>query len=1033
MELAEGQGVDGGNAVKFTKKAGGATEHNEAFRHAGFDVTDALSVEFDLYLSEGITVTPSWSPLTVQSETAANSDNGKFIDINMQELLGDLQAGQWNHMSVGIAGYTGIAKQISLRFYNVFSGQAGEYIMVDNIKITKPNEITAEDKAAVEAVKAEYDKLDAAQQALVTNYSVLENMLTILDGTDEQSMAVVEAINALSVTSTPFNNCDAQHNADNNEIIANINSGALSFSIETENVAEGAGAAKYTYINDSAPDLPLMVRSGGINLTDYEALEFDLYLSEGLSFSDAAASFGDVRFQTNWTNSQDSGATVVPATAVYRTLKPGWNHVKIDCSTIKTTITQITLRFYNMLAGSAGDYIMLDDVRVSKSKEVTYADKQAIQAVAAAYAALTDIQKTAVSNYAVLEGYLAIINQVDAAVKAVEDQINALPAAGDIQLENKPAVEAARTAYEALESVAKSQISATTLQKLKDAEAAIGALEGSGEKAQKVIDMINALPAEDAITLDSADAIAAARAAYNQLETLAQALVTNASVLTAAEEKLARLQAEEQEKADEVIAAIDELAVEKLVFHTCDSLTAGDLDIAANINSGSVRVALETENKLEGTGSIKVSPVNNSAPDMPVGLRSAESVNVKGYAYLEFDMYLSAGMTAASTWGNISFQNAYANTPDENKVGGIDLLEAVLAMTPGQWNHVKLPLPTSLKLFPDIAQITVRPGNGMLIGDANEYILLDRVVFSKAKTVTYADEAAVYEVKAQYDQLSDYAKALVTNRETLDGYLSALETLAAEGERVSQLIENLPAANQLTLADKTAVEEARAAWDALDEAVRATLNCEAKLTEAEGTIVLLEEAQSVIDQIASLPAVIDLTLEDEAAVGLALDGYNALSEDAKAYVTNYNDLQTAVATIAALKADSEAAKLVTEQIASLPAAEALTLGDEAAVNAAADAYNALSDSAKALVTNHDTLQAALDQIKQLKEVKPGDVNKDGTVNAEDALLVLKIAVNKYQPSDSEKLASDVNKDGVIDAADALDILKFAVGKISSFA
>ena len=58
----------------------------------------------------------------------------------------------------------------------------------------------------------------------------------------------------------------------------------------------------------------------------------------------------------------------------------------------------------------------------------------------------------------------------------------------------------------------------------------------------------------------------------------------------------------------------------------------------------------------------------------------------------------------------------------------------------------------------------------------------------------------------------------------------------------------------------------------------------------------------------------------------------------------------------------------------------------------------------------------------------GDVNRDGVVNASDALLVLKAAVGKAVLTDSETVAGDMNRDGRLDATDALAILKKAVGK-----
>lgn len=55
----------------------------------------------------------------------------------------------------------------------------------------------------------------------------------------------------------------------------------------------------------------------------------------------------------------------------------------------------------------------------------------------------------------------------------------------------------------------------------------------------------------------------------------------------------------------------------------------------------------------------------------------------------------------------------------------------------------------------------------------------------------------------------------------------------------------------------------------------------------------------------------------------------------------------------------------------------------------------------------------------------GDVNGDGSVDASDALLVLKHAVKLERIDEEKSVLADVNKDGNIDASDALRILKIA--------
>lgn len=57
----------------------------------------------------------------------------------------------------------------------------------------------------------------------------------------------------------------------------------------------------------------------------------------------------------------------------------------------------------------------------------------------------------------------------------------------------------------------------------------------------------------------------------------------------------------------------------------------------------------------------------------------------------------------------------------------------------------------------------------------------------------------------------------------------------------------------------------------------------------------------------------------------------------------------------------------------------------------------------------------------------GDLTLDETINAKDALEVLKLVVGKSQ-NDRVLPAADVNRDGAVDAKDALEILKHTVGK-----
>ena len=57
----------------------------------------------------------------------------------------------------------------------------------------------------------------------------------------------------------------------------------------------------------------------------------------------------------------------------------------------------------------------------------------------------------------------------------------------------------------------------------------------------------------------------------------------------------------------------------------------------------------------------------------------------------------------------------------------------------------------------------------------------------------------------------------------------------------------------------------------------------------------------------------------------------------------------------------------------------------------------------------------------------GDVNGDGVINTEDALMVLQSVVGITELDENAAKAADVNSDEKIDTQDALGILQYVVG------
>lgn len=98
--------------------------------------------------------------------------------------------------------------------------------------------------------------------------------------------------------------------------------------------------------------------------------------------------------------------------------------------------------------------------------------------------------------------------------------------------------------------------------------------------------------------------------------------------------------------------------------------------------------------------------------------------------------------------------------------------------------------------------------------------------------------------------------------------------------------------------------------------------------------------------------------------------------------------------------------------------------------AAREAYDGMmADFPEGYVMNYELLEAA-EQL--LSAIKLGDVDLDGDVDVNDALLALQAAVGKQTLSETAQKAADVDGVEGISVSDALLILQKAVGKISGF-
>lgn len=163
--------------------------------------------------------------------------------------------------------------------------------------------------------------------------------------------------------------------------------------------------------------------------------------------------------------------------------------------------------------------------------------KEEIEAARNAYNALDEKHK-AIFNKDTLRKLLAAETGSGNSIEKAMAAINAIPAADKLTMDDKAAVEKARTLYDSLNDEEKSVI--TNYSKLTEAEAKIRELEKQQEQkdkdkkaVEKVIADIDALPSSSELTLDPyvLQLLDRVQAEYNALTDAQKALVTNYSTL----------------------------------------------------------------------------------------------------------------------------------------------------------------------------------------------------------------------------------------------------------------------------------------------------------------------------------------------------------------------------------------------------------------------------------------------------------------------------------------------------------------------
>ena len=287
----------------------------------------------------------------------------------------------------------------------------------------------------------------------------------------------------------------------------------------------------------------------------------------------------------------------------------------------------------------------------------------------------------------------------------------------------------------------------------------------------------------------------------------------------------------------------------------------------------------------------------------------------------------------------------------------------------------------------------------------------------EAGKVTLAERDAVKAAQDAYDALSAEQKEYLTFAQAAKVTALAKRIAELEAAPIKSVEALIDAIGTVTLDSKSAIDEARKAYDKLTAEQQAKVSNYAALTAAETTYAKLVQDKTDQDAadavIAKINAIGTVTLKSKKAIDEARAAYDKLTAEQQAKVSNYATLTAAETTYAKLvtdKADQDAADAV---IAKIDAIGTVTLKSKKVIDAARKAYDKLTAAQQARVSNYAALTAAETTYAKLVQDKADQDAADAAIAKINAIGVVSRAAKSR--IDAARKAYD----GLTDAQKAL--------------
>ena len=345
---------------------------------------------------------------------------------------------------------------------------------------------------------------------------------------------------------------------------------------------------------------------------------------------------------------------------------------------------------------------------------------------------------------------------------------------------------------------------------------------------------------------------------------------------------------------------------------------------------------------------------------IPVAAGDTIYVGCGEYAWPSMNKQETEARDYTGTWYVLHVVNASAGAPYVD--GLIDALPAASDVSYGNYQQYGDAADVARKAYEDLDKAEQDKVDTAELEKVEAAIAQFRAIddaktkidaLPEAGKVTLAERDAVKAAQDAYDALSAEQKEYLTFAQAAKVTALAKRIAELEAAPIKSVEALIDAIGTVTLDSKSAIDEARAAYDKLTAAQQARVSNYATLTAAETTYAKLvtdKADQDAADAvIAKIDAIGTVTLKSKKAIDAARKAYDKLTAAQQARVSNYAALTAAETTYAKLvqdKADQDAADAV---IAKINAIGVVSRAAKRRIDAARKAYDGLTDAQKALV------------------------------------------------------------------------------------